>query len=224
MSWKDYFYFQKRDKVAIILLLILIVMSGGIYIATRPVSVIKKESEISTIDTAGKFNTNNQQTTPTQDEKGDEPEKSFNPKQTKYPYQEKLKNGETIELNSSDTSALKKIPGIGTGFANKIVRYRNALGGYISITQLKEVWGLDNDLYDKIEPYITITPKVKKIRVNTDDFQSLNKHPYISYKQAQIITDIRERKGHIESLQRLSLLDEFTEVDIEKLRPYLSFD
>ena len=224
MSWKDYFYFQKRDKVAIILLLILIVMSGGIYIATRHTSVIQKESEISTIDTAGKFNTNNQQTTPTQDEKGNEPEKSFNPKQTKYPYQEKLKNGETIELNSSDTSALKKIPGIGTGFANKIVRYRNALGGYISITQLKEVWGLDNDLYDKIEPYITITPKVKKIRVNTDDFQSLNKHPYISYKQAQIITDIRERKGHIESLQRLSLLDEFTEADIEKLRPYLSFD
>lgn len=222
MNWKDYFYFQKRDKVAIILLLILIVMSGGVYIATRPIT--KEEPESLTIETTIKPDSHAETTAQSQYHENKEVKEHIEQKTPKYPYQEKLKAGETIELNSADTSALKKIPGIGTGFANKIIKYRNSLGGYINISQLKEVLGLDDDLYNKITPYITIIPKSKKIKINSDDFNILNKHPYISYKQAQVITDIRERKGKIESIQRLSLLDEFTVDNIEQLKPYLSFD
>lgn len=218
MNWKDYFYFQKRDRTAILLLLVLIALSGGIYIFTRPQQSTDKE-DVNTSSTPSKANidtlTGKTATNIYKQEKK---------KNAGYAYQEKLKRGETIELNSADTTSLKKIPGIGTGFANRIARYRNLLGGFTDITQLKEVWGLDNELYDKIIPFIVLIPQIEKIKINSADFNELNRHPYIDYRQTKVIIDIRDRKGSIESLKRLSLLEEFTDDDIKRLTPYLSFD
>jgi competence ComEA-like helix-hairpin-helix protein len=218
MHWKDYFYFQKRDRTAILLLLVLIALSGGIYIFTGPRQKADKEK----VEPSGAplmANTDaphgNTETTPFEQNKDKTPG---------YPYQKKLETGETIELNTADTTSLKKIPGIGTGFANRIVKYRNLLGGFADITQLKEVWGLDNELYDRIMPYVTFVPHVKKVKVNSAEFAELNRHPYIDYRQAKVIIGVRERKGSIESLKRLSLLEEFTDDDVKRLTPYLSFD
>ncbi|MDR0825044.1 MAG: helix-hairpin-helix domain-containing protein [Prevotella sp.] len=225
MNWKDYLYIQKGDKIAIILLLILIVLAGGVYSLTSTRNVSRSEdvgsdSAFQTFlaglkdkDSIEAF-TNNAKTY----------KDKLNRSYPKYIPQVKFKAGETVELNSSDTTALKMIPGIGIGYANRIVKYRNLLGGYAHITQLKEVWGMDDDLYSKVIPYLTITPKVRKVKINSLTLEELNKHPYISYKQAKVIVDIRERKGNIESLNRLSLLDEFTDNDIKRLMPYLSFE
>lgn len=212
MNWKDFFYFQKRDRNAIITLLVLIVIAGCAYIFTKPTSnkSTQKEKEI-----------NLKEQILSQSESG----KSNTDKQpVYYSYQKKLNKGETIELNSADTTELKKIPGIGTSYANRIVKYRNILGGYAQISQLKEVWGLDEDLYNKIKPYLVIKSNTTKLKINSASFKELNKHPYIDYNQTKIIVDIRERKGRIESIDRLALLDEFTEQDINRLTPYLSFD
>jgi len=226
MNWKNYFYFQKEDKTAIILLLILIVISGGVYILTKPEITTDKQET----DSEFKKEFENFQasliTDSTSDFK-DRPAYTENPqyqKTSKYPYQQKLKQGETLELNSADTFTLKMIPKIGSGFANRIIKYRESLGGYLSLEQLKEVWGMDDYLYNDIIPYITLTPKTNKLKINSVSFQELLKHPYINYKQAQIIIDIRERKDNISSMNRLTLLDEFSEKDIKRLTPYLSFD
>ncbi len=220
MSWKDFMYFQKRDRIAIILLLILIVISGGVYIATRQTP--RESGEETPSKTEKEFETflSNLQ------EREEEKKATASPTLPtyRYSYQKKLKSGETIELNKADTTALKMIPKIGSGFASRIVKYRESLGGYINLAQLKEVWGMDDYLYNDISPYITLEPDNKRIRINSADFQELNKHPYISYKQAQVIVDIRERKGNITSINRLSLLDEFTESDLNRIKPYLSFD
>jgi len=227
MKWKDYLYIQKGDRIAIILLLILIIISGGIYILT---SSSKQNGQLVDSDTEKEFETflaNLKDRDSVKEASGtdyiykNEVSKTDYPK---YTYQEKLKTGETVELNSSDTSELKKIPGIGSGFSNRIVKYRNLLGGYASLNQLKEVYGMDEELYNKIIPYLIITPGVKRLKINHITFEELNKHPYISYKQAKIIIDIRERKGNIESINRLSLLEEFMEKDIRRLTPYLSFE
>jgi len=221
MSWKDYFFFQKGDKIAILMLMILIVLSGIAYVATLP-----KEKSIDTNTFAEEFETF-QATLQDKDTitfSGSQIYKGQSQNNPRYNYPAKLSQGETIELNEADTTTLKKIPGIGSGYANRIVKYRDILGGYADILQLKEVWGMDDDLYEKICAYIVLTPNVKKIRINTASFDELNKHPYINYKQATIITDIRERKGNIESINRISLLDEFTPKDIKRLAPYLSFN
>lgn len=216
MNWKDYFYFEKRDRYAIILLLILITICGILYILTRKDSTLYPPEESAYQKQLDKFQSNlkeKQQTDSTE---------------YIYPilhqYTSKLKPGETIELNSADTTDLKKIPGIGTSYANRIVKYRNSLGGYVAVSQLSEVWGLDTDLYQKITPYITIKRKTKKIKINQCSSEELRKHPYINYKQAKVITDLRMRKGNITSINRLSLLDEFSDSDIRRLEAYISFE
>ena len=219
MNWKDYLYFQKGDKIAIILLLILIVTSGGVYILTRPTEQTVQQGQTVQEKEFEEFLSN------LQERKADKEISSTpNLPAYHYPHQKKLKQGETIELNSADTSSLKMIPKIGSGYANRIVKYRDALGGYININQLKEVWGMDDYLYNDILPYLTFKPSCKRLKINEVSFKELNKHPYINYKQAQVIIDIRDRKGNITSINRLSLLDEFSDADIERLKPYLSFD
>lgn len=224
MSWKDYLYIHKGDRIAIILLLILIVISGGIYIL---VSIQKENDKTICPESEREFEAFIEKLKDT-DSTNSYPQENHIQKDstqyTEYAHQEKLKTGETIEINSSDTTDLKKIPGIGSAFSNRIVKYRNLLGGYNNLNQLKEVWGMDDDLFNKIIPYLKITPNTKKIKVNTASFEELNKHPYIKYKRAKMIIDIRERKGKIESIDRLSLLEEFTETDTKRLTPYLSFD
>lgn len=220
MNWKDYLFFQKNDKIAIIILLVLIVLSGIIYIITIPTNKPTDENTFATELRDFQSRLENKDTVSYSD---NQIYKWQIQKPSGY-ISSKLSPGETIELNNADTTNLKKIPGIGSSYANRIVKYRNLLGGYADITQLKEVWGMDDDLYDKVIVYITLTPQIKKIRINTASFEELNKHPYISYKQATVIADIRERKGNIESINRLSLLDEFTPKDITRLTPYLSFE
>lgn len=225
MSWKDYLYIQKGDRIAIILLLILIVIAGGVYIFTSSnkktsqqdipldkdfqafLTSLKEKDSLITVRNRNESHIN-----------------SIATNYPKYIHLEKLKEGETIELNNSDTTALKKIPGIGSGFANRIIKYNKLLGGYYDLDQLKEVWGMDDYLYEKIIPYLTIVPKTRKIKINTATFEEMNKHPYITYEQAKVIADIRDRKGIIESINRLSLLDEFTDKDLKRLTPYLSFE
>ncbi|MDU1891189.1 MAG: helix-hairpin-helix domain-containing protein [Dysgonomonas sp.] len=117
MAWKDYFYFQKGDKIAIILLLILISIAGGIYIITS--SIAEKDKDIITEDQSELL--------------FDEKEKVTDSLHTTvrekaYPiYLQKLKQGEAIQLNSADTTELKKIPGIGSVYSQRIVKYRNLL-------------------------------------------------------------------------------------------------
>ncbi len=224
MSWKDYLYIQKGDRIAIILLLVLIVISGGIYIL---VSIQKESDKTICPEPEKEFHTfieklKDRDSTTSYTEKNQIQKDDTH--YTAYPHQEKLKTGETIEINSSDTTDLKKIPGIGSAFSNRIVKYRNLLGGYNNLNQLKEVWGMDDDLFNKMIPYLKVVPNTKKIKINTASFEELNKHPYIKYKRAKIIIDIRERKGKIESMDRLSLLEEFTDTDTRRLTPYLSFD
>lgn len=225
MSWKDYFYFQKGDRIAILILFTLIVVSGGLYFLSKqkpqvePDTTTQFEKEFS--DFQSKLTDIDDGTLSTEEDH-DIPEIYSN--KPRYLHITKLKKGETIEINKADTSLLKRIPGIGSSYANRIVKYRNLLGGYIDIEQLKEVWGIDNDLLEAITPYITIEPEVQKIKINSADFKALIKHPYINKEQVKIIIDIRERKGKIESIKRLELLDEFSDKDIKRLIPYISFD
>lgn len=205
-SWKDYLYFTKGEKRAIIILLLVICVLGVAYFLTKPPKKLIAEQTPELIAEFEEFRSSLQEIP------------------TVNPYTPKLTTGETIELNSADTTILKKIPGIGSSYASRIVKYRASLGGFSSKNQLKEVWGMTSELYEGITPYITLERKIKRIRINSLSLDELRKHPYINYKQAKVIVDIRTRKGNIKSINRLALLDEFTEKDIKRLSPYLSFE
>lgn len=136
-------------------------------------------------------------------------------------YPEKYPAGTVIDLNTADTTMLKRIPGIGSYYAAKICRYRERLGGFVSLAQLREVEGLPTDVeqWFKIEGY----PSVTKINVNSATFKELVRHPYLSYEQVKIIVTYRQKYGRLNGWQDLQLHDEFGEAAVARLRPYFSF-
>lgn len=136
----------------------------------------------------------------------------------KYPV--KLRPSQHICPNASDTSALKRVPGIGSYFARRIVAYRDRLGGYASVDQLREIEGLPTEAlsYFRID-----RQQVNKLNVNKLTLAQLRRHPYISYYQARDIVDYRRLRGPITSLSQLSLLRDFTPEDIARLAPYVEF-
>ena len=142
-----------------------------------------------------------------------------------YSRTEKFQEGTVVELNTADTTILKKVPGIGSAFAKRIVSYRNLLGGYYSVTQLSEVYGMDEDRYDALVPWFSADPLlIAKLSVNTLSQDSLRRHPYIDYGQARIITQLRRQKGKLTGWDNFQLLNEFTDADKKRLQYYLSFE
>ena len=140
-----------------------------------------------------------------------------------FPLSEKLTAGQTISLNETDTTRWKMIPGIGSSYASRIVKYRELLGGYVRMEQLLEVYGMDNDFYARISPYIAPGGSCRKLMVNRAEFSELLRHPYLNYMQVKVIVNLRQRKGNIVSINELAMLDEFTADDIWRLEPYLAF-
>ena len=142
-----------------------------------------------------------------------------------YTRTEKFKEGTIVELNTADTTILKKVPGIGSAFAKRIVSYRNLLGGYYSVTQLSEVYGIDEDRYNAFVPWFSADPSlISTLAVNSLPQDSLRRHPYINYGQARVITQLRKQKGRLTGWENLQLLNEFTDNDKIKLQHYLSFE
>ena len=134
---------------------------------------------------------------------------------------EKFANDTLIEVNRADTILLQRIPGIGSGIARLIVEYREKLGGYHHIGQLREI-RLNSQL---LEPWLSVdTTAIRRLHINQESLRSLQRHPYLSYQQARAIVDYRRRHGPIRHLQALSLLDAFTPADLERLSHYVSLD
>jgi DNA uptake protein ComE-like DNA-binding protein len=121
---------------------------------------------------------------------------------------------------------LKQVRGIGTVFARRIVSYRNILGGYTSVDQLKEVWGMTDETFEKISPLVAIDDtQITKIDVNKASIEKLKKHPYIkTFQRAKVIYEYRRKKVNLHNINQLKHLEEFTAEDWQKLEPYLSFE
>lgn len=146
------------------------------------------------------------------------PYKEYDRDTLRYPL--KLKPGETINLATADTTALKKVPGIGSGWARRIVSYGEQLGGYVHVGQLKEI----DDFPEEALPYFTVhDAHPRRINLNQLSLNQLRRHPYINFYQARHIIDYRRMKGQITSLQQLALLKDFPPEAISRLEPYVEF-
>ena len=141
-----------------------------------------------------------------------------------------LKRDTLLNLRTADTTELKLIRGIGSYRAKQIVRYRKQLGGFVNTEQLREVKALQPLLTDSLTAdsllshfwidSIIIVP----LRVNSSRAETLEKHPYLSFEQARAIYELRRKKIRLESIEQLRRLDCFTEEQLQKVEPYLSFE
>lgn len=113
------------------------------------------------------------------------------------------------------------MPGIGSSIARMIVNYRERLGGFFRIEQLQEI----HLKAEKLRPWFSIdTHQTRRINVNKTGMERMMHHPYINYYQAKVIIEYRKKKGFLKSLKQLSLYEEFTPIDLERLEPYICYN
>ncbi len=150
-----------------------------------------------------------------------EPAETKPAKQDSLPRQEKIAFGQTIDINTADTSQLKMIPGIASKRAARIVAYRRSLGGFVNVEQAMEAI----ELPDSVLKYMSVSPvEIRKINVNKLSVQQLMKHPYLNFYQAKAIFEHRRNKGDLHTLDELSRLEGFRSTDLDRLRHYITFD
>ena len=129
-----------------------------------------------------------------------------------------------FQANLADTNELKLIKGVSPGLARMIVQYRNKLGGYHNINQLKEVFSMNEEKYALISPYLSVdSVSIRKINVNTASVEKLKSHPYLNFYQAKSLYEYRRKKGRVSKLSELNRLEEFNAETVEKIEPYLDF-
>ncbi|WFE86290.1 ComEA family DNA-binding protein [Parabacteroides chongii] len=241
MNWRDLLYFSKGERRALTLLLCLISISWIILLLTdnKPAYFAdenKKAAELvpMTSDTTVNRPDSGKRQIPSSDSKNNfsREKKEFHPRETKntserkyFPPTEKYPVGTIVELNTADTTILKKVPGIGSTFARRIVKYRELLGGFYSVSQLCEVYGIDEERYNAMKSWFSVDKSaICKLFVNRVYIQDLYRHPYINKQQARIIEQLRKQKGKLTGWENFQLLEEFTDTDKERLTPYLSFE
>jgi DNA uptake protein ComE-like DNA-binding protein len=251
MNWKDFLYFQRGEQVAVTLLLVLITLAIllNMTICSRNVSDTAllqndsvavqldafreslQEREVPVAQRETERSDSRQTVRPANQNRREQrvfaerpsAENRTENRQSNFPRTDKLAEGETIFLSTTDAAEWQKIPGIGNTFADRIVRYKNRLGGFSSVYQLREVNGIDEELFARISPFIEHRADIRKLQINQLEFRELLAHPYLEYEQVQVITNLRRRIGNISSIEELAMLDEFSDADIERLRAYLAF-
>lgn len=143
---------------------------------------------------------------------------------TKSDYKKQENKVKNIDINSADTAAFIELPGIGSKLAARIVNFRNKLGGFYSINQIAETFGLPDSTFQKIKGHLIVSrDNVDKININTASKDILKQHPYIKWPLANAIVAYRDQHGpykSIDDLKNISILDPST---ADKIEPYLTY-
>ncbi|MBS1593339.1 MAG: helix-hairpin-helix domain-containing protein [Bacteroidetes bacterium] len=128
-----------------------------------------------------------------------------------------------IEINTADSAAWESLWGIGPVLSVRIIRYRESLGGFYSVDQVGEVRGISDSVFAAIRPRLTVSaPHLHLLHLNTDDYETLRRHPYIHAKIAKGITGYRERQGDFQRVEQLKELPSVTQEVYDRLLPYLA--
>lgn len=196
----DFMTFTKGERVAIIILaaVIFFIIAANFFIANRPSDVNENLHNLDSILALHEkclqvIESQSRKVAETQSRRVAKSVSKLNSKKTSAKSPPAI-----VYINSADTTELKSLPGIGSFFAKNIVEYRNKLGGFIEISQMLEIYAFDSARLETIMPYISIdSVNLSKINVNTDDFKTILRHPYIEYEDVKKIVNYRESKGMI---------------------------
>ncbi|TAE35223.1 MAG: hypothetical protein EAY66_09485 [Sphingobacteriales bacterium] len=129
-----------------------------------------------------------------------------------------------VEINAADSATLTTIKGIGPAFASRILKYRNRIGGFSGVAQLREVYGIDSLKYDQIKNQIKVnTALLIKTNINAAEFEEMKKIPYLTYKQVNAIIAFRKQHGKFLQVSELEKIVILTPSLIQKIAPYVQF-
>jgi competence protein ComEA len=137
----------------------------------------------------------------------------------------KTENLIKMDFVDADSVVLQIVPGIGIGLGGRIIKYRDRLGGFHSVNQFSEIYGLKPETIQEIWNYFVFTPSItKRISINSAEIDEVSAHPYISYSEAKVLIAYRKQHGNYLSITDLKKIKIFKPEWIDKIEPYLRFD
>ena len=207
--FRDWFGYSRRERRSTFILLIIIVTITGIryIIPSRSITIVDvplvltdtvtdSTTQLSGIRASGK--------------KKEEAHFSRKP--------------QLMDLNTCDSAALEALPGIGPVLSVRIIRYRNLIGGFVSVGQLREVYGLPEETYNLISDRLSADSLlVRKIRINSAGYTELIRHPYFKRDDVTAILKYRELKGEIADIETMLDNNLISPETAQKIRGYLDF-
>ena len=229
MVWKkflkEWFYFSRKERLGIYILSILVVLLYALPsffsyeehpIDALNISTIQLDSfEHILIKRKNHFNVY---------------KKHVYTNDTPYEYQTLLKkpfaiNHHIIDINKADSAEFEQLPGIGEKLSVRIVKYRDRIGGYTKLEQLKEIYGLQDSNFLKFKHLLVIQKEFipTKIFINKSTYGDLRKHPYISYVFAKSIMAYIKMHGSIQDEYELLSIGSVNRDEVVKVLPYLDF-
>lgn len=239
--FKDFFYFSRGDRRAILILSALLLIGvfclwhssqqpmqeGNFVVAdTATVQALedslqvayerkKRNSDAPSIDKSKRISINSPRAT-TDVRKGSiKAAPSWRDERVR-----KFRSDTLLDLNTVDTLLLKRVPGIGSWRARRIVQFRDYLGGYSRVGQLLEIDGMPDSV---LRWFVIHTPVYKRLNLNLATVDEMAAHPYLTYRQARVILRHKKKHGPLRSLNQLSLYREFSKDTLEWLEPYVIF-
>jgi competence ComEA-like helix-hairpin-helix protein len=149
--------------------------------------------------------------------------KKTNPAGVSNTFPEPLKEEKlSININSADYHELIKLHGIGDVLANRIIKYRDLLGGFHDVDQIVEVFGITAKTYGLIEGNIHAEGKLSRLNINSAAYKDLLRHPYLTKYEVKGILRMRKLNGKIDSVEMLSANNILPDSVYAKIYPYLS--
>lgn len=129
-----------------------------------------------------------------------------------------------VDINQADKETWKLLPGIGEVYAGRICKFRDLLGGFAQVSQIGETYNLPDSVFQKILPFLDASPVINKVKINQLSKDALSKHPYINFKQANLISNYRQHHGPYKGREDILKSRAFNESELDKLEPYLSYE
>jgi competence protein ComEA len=125
-----------------------------------------------------------------------------------------------VDLNASDSADWESLPGIGPVMASRIVRYRKRLGGFVSVEQLREVYGVSDTLMSMLGKQLLHGERVMRRDLMLATEEELKSHPYIGYKMARLIVRYREQHPEVNQWEVWKQIPGVTDSVLARWKPY----
>jgi len=153
--------------------------------------------------------------------------KSFKTDRVEYVHKEYPKKEKIIlsDINEASQEDLMKIFGIGEALSLRILKQKEILGGFISMEQMKDVWGLSPEVLFELNIHFKIVtvPNFKKIAVNDASLKELAQFPYFRYALAKQIITYRSMNGNFKNIEDLAKIKDFPVEKAKIISLYLEF-
>jgi len=130
-----------------------------------------------------------------------------------------------IDINNATAENLIKVYGIGAALSSRILKQKESLGGFVSMEQMKDVWGLSPEVVDQLQKHFNVgtTPNLLKININKASVKELSQFPYFRYPISKEIVTWRSMNGNIRNSEDLAKIRNFPVEKIDIIAVYLEF-